>query len=286
MHQIAAALGDATRWRMVELLAERPRSVGELAELTGLRQPQTTKHLQTMARTGLVAVFPLGQRRVYAVEGPALRAFEQRLHELAGTTEAHARDRDVIERYQAAIRAETAAADRDSWADERTFAFERLLPASRETVWEHWVDPTLLAAWWAPPSLTVTRCALVPRRGGRALLEYQDAEGHAYLSEGRVRAAKKPQHVRFDLSVWNDSRTATVFTGHYDVALTEDADGTRLHIDLRITDTTVDAAPAIAGIETGWDQVLDQLASAVRTSRRRTTRTPRPKRTERKKAHS
>ena len=31
MHQIASALGDDARWRMVELLAERPRSVGELA---------------------------------------------------------------------------------------------------------------------------------------------------------------------------------------------------------------------------------------------------------------
>ena len=48
MDEIAAALGDGARWRIVELLAERPRSVGELAELTGLRQPQTTKHLQTL----------------------------------------------------------------------------------------------------------------------------------------------------------------------------------------------------------------------------------------------
>ena len=70
------------RWRIVELLAERPRSVGELAELTGLRQPQTTKHLQTLARAGLVTVFPLGQRRVYAIETAPLAALERRLREL------------------------------------------------------------------------------------------------------------------------------------------------------------------------------------------------------------
>ena len=207
---------------MVELLAEGPRSVGELAELTGLRQPQTTKHLQTLARAGLVAVFPLGQRRVYALEGMALQSFERRLHELVETTAAHAGARDVLTRYQAAIETETAVADRDRWADGRTFVFDRELPASPDVVWQHWVDPALLATWWAPPSFTVSRCALVPRRGGRALLEYQDADGHTYLSEGRVRAAKKPEHLEFDLSVLDDAG-AVMLTGHYDVQSRRDA---------------------------------------------------------------
>ena len=45
MDEIASALADGARWRIVELLAERPWSVGELAEAAGLWQPQTTKHL-------------------------------------------------------------------------------------------------------------------------------------------------------------------------------------------------------------------------------------------------
>jgi uncharacterized protein YndB with AHSA1/START domain/DNA-binding transcriptional ArsR family regulator len=280
MDQVASALGDTARWRLVELLAERPRTVGELAELTGLRQPQTSKHLQTLARAGLVTVFPLGQRRVYALEGSALRALEQRLREMAEITEAHADDRDVIARYLAAIEADTALADAERWADGRAFTFDRVLSAPRDVVWRHWTDPDLLASWWAPLSLTVTRCALVPRRGGRALLEYQDADGHAYLSEGRVQTAKKPEHLEFDLSVL-DAGGAVTFTGHYAVTFAEVPDGTRLRVDLRITDTTVEAVPAIAGIETGWAQVLDNLAAAV-TSRR--TPTARTKRTPRKEA--
>src|SRR4029078_10262940 len=96
MEQVASALGDAARWRMVELLAEGPRSVGELAELTGLRQPQTTKHLQTLARAGLVAVFPLGQRRVYALDATTLQSFERRLHELVDSTGTPAGARAVV----------------------------------------------------------------------------------------------------------------------------------------------------------------------------------------------
>jgi len=271
MDKVASALGDASRWHLVELLAERPRSVGELAELTGLRQPQTTKHLQTLARAGLVTVFPLGQRRVYAVETAPLAALERRLRELVETAGAQAGERDVIARYQAAIEAETAAADRDRWADGRTFSFERVLPAPRDLVWRHWTDADLLASWWAPPSMTVSECVLEARSGGRAVLEYRDAEGR-YRSEGRVHTATDPEHLVFDLSVL-DAEGAVSFTGHYDLSLAEVPDGTRLRLGLRITDTTVEAAPYIAGIGTGWEQVLDHLADTVGTARTTTKST-------------
>jgi uncharacterized protein YndB with AHSA1/START domain/DNA-binding transcriptional ArsR family regulator len=252
MEQIAAVLGDGARWRIVELLAERPRSVGELAELTGLRQPQTTKHLQTLARSGLVTVTPLGQRRVYALESAPLKEFERRLRDLIERTDAHAGDRDVIARYQASIEAETAA-DRAHWADGRTFSFERVLPAPREVVWRHWTDPSLLASWWAPPSMAVTECVIEPSPGGRAVLAYRDAEGN-YRSEGRVREAVPAERLVFDLSI------VDAFTAVYDVTFTED---TRLHIDMTITESTVDAAQYVAGIETGWGQVLDNLTKAL-----------------------
>jgi len=256
-----AALGDAARWRIVELLAVRPRSVGELAELTGLRQPQTTKHLQTLARAGLVTAVPLGQRRVYAVEPAPLADLARRVRDLAETAEAHSGERDVLARYRAALEAETAVAVRERWADGRAFSFDRLLAAPREVVWRHWVDPDLLASWWAPPSMAVTDCALEPRADGRAVLAYRDAEGR-YRSEGRVNTAEEPGRLVFDLSVL-DAAGAVSFSGHYDLALTEAPGGTRLRLDLRITGTTVGAAPHIAGIDTGWGQVLDNLADVV-----------------------
>ncbi|QWF80961.1 metalloregulator ArsR/SmtB family transcription factor [Amycolatopsis sp. CA-230715] len=262
MDEIASALGDGARWRIVEHLAERPRSVGELAELTGLRQPQTTKHLQTLAKAGLVTVFPLGQRRVYAAEAAPLAALARRLRELVETTEAHGDERDVITRYRAAIEAETAAADRERWADGRAFSFERVLSASPEVVWRHWVEQRLVASWWAPPSMTVAEWVLDPEPGGRVVLEYRDAEGRRYPSEGRVHTAKEPAHLVFELSVL-DSSGAVSFTGHYDLGLTAVPEGTRLDLGLRITETTVEAVPAIAGIETGWGQVLDNLAGVV-----------------------
>jgi uncharacterized protein YndB with AHSA1/START domain/DNA-binding transcriptional ArsR family regulator len=265
MDRIASALGDTARWRIVELLAERPRSVGELAELTGLRQPQTTKHLQTLARAGLVTVAPLGQRRVYAVETAPLNALVQRLRDLVSTIEAHAGERDVIARYREAIEAESAVADQDRWADGRTFSFDRVLAAPPGIVWRHWVDPDLLASWWAPPSMTVVECVLEPRASGRAVLEFRDAEGR-YRSEGTVYTATQSEHLVFSLSVL-DPAGAVSFTGHYDLTLTEVPDGTRLQLGLGITETTVEAVPYIAGIATGWGQVLDNLANTIDTAK-------------------
>ena len=66
MHEQFTALADAARWRIVEILAERPRSVGVVGEFTGLRQPQASKHLQTLERSGLVVSCKSGQRRSYA----------------------------------------------------------------------------------------------------------------------------------------------------------------------------------------------------------------------------
>ncbi|MEV0687264.1 metalloregulator ArsR/SmtB family transcription factor [Nocardia sp. NPDC050378] len=264
MEEIAAALGDSARWRIVELLAQRPRSVGELATHTGLRQPQTTKHLQTLAKAGLVSVFPLGQRRVYAVEPGPLRELDNRLRALLATIEEHADERDVVERYLAAIEAETAAAQHDRWADGRSFTFERTFVVAPEVLWRHWVDQDLLAKWWVPPSMTVTDCRIEPFPGGRVVLDYRDDDGGRYRSAGRVVEADEHHRLTFDLSVL-DAAGEVSFTGHYTLTFEHDGSGTRFRLDLVVAETTVAAASFIAGIETGWSQVLDNLDRKARS---------------------
>lgn len=59
------ALADPTRRRILDLLLERPRLVGELTDALGLSQPGTSKHLRVLREAGLVAVRPDAQRRWY-----------------------------------------------------------------------------------------------------------------------------------------------------------------------------------------------------------------------------
>ena len=58
-------LAEPTRRRILDLLRERPRSVGELTDLLGLSQPGTSKHLRVLREAGLVAVRVDAQRRWY-----------------------------------------------------------------------------------------------------------------------------------------------------------------------------------------------------------------------------
>lgn len=58
-------LADPTRRRILDLLLERPRPVGELVERLGLSQPGTSKHLRALRDAGLVRVRQDAQRRWY-----------------------------------------------------------------------------------------------------------------------------------------------------------------------------------------------------------------------------
>ena len=60
-------LAEPTRRRILDLLLERARSVGELVELLGLSQPGVSKHLRALRDGGLVQARPDAQRRIYEV---------------------------------------------------------------------------------------------------------------------------------------------------------------------------------------------------------------------------
>ncbi|MFG1946362.1 ArsR/SmtB family transcription factor [Nonomuraea sp. NPDC048826] len=58
-------LADPARRRILDLLLERPRLVGELTAELGLSQPGTSKHLRVLREAGLVTVRKDAQRRWY-----------------------------------------------------------------------------------------------------------------------------------------------------------------------------------------------------------------------------
>jgi DNA-binding transcriptional ArsR family regulator len=63
--QTLTALGDATRREVFELVAERPRAVGELAAQLPVSRPAVSQHLRVLKEAGLVEDEAVGARRVY-----------------------------------------------------------------------------------------------------------------------------------------------------------------------------------------------------------------------------
>src|SRR5258707_14893891 len=65
MMTIFEALVDPTRRRILDLLRERPRLVGELVDTLEMSQPGISKHLRVLREAGLVNVRQDAQRRWY-----------------------------------------------------------------------------------------------------------------------------------------------------------------------------------------------------------------------------
>jgi DNA-binding transcriptional ArsR family regulator len=61
-------LTDASRRRILDLLRDRERSVGELVGELGLSQPGVSKHLRVLREAGLVRVRIDAQRRWYGLD--------------------------------------------------------------------------------------------------------------------------------------------------------------------------------------------------------------------------
>jgi DNA-binding transcriptional ArsR family regulator len=60
-------LAEPTRRRILDLLLDRERPVGELVKRLKLSQPGVSKHLRVLREAGLVSVRNDAQRRIYGV---------------------------------------------------------------------------------------------------------------------------------------------------------------------------------------------------------------------------
>jgi len=67
------AIAEPRRRQILELLAQEERSVGDLVALLGVAQPQVSKHLTVLRTVGMVDARDDGRRRLYRVNGAALR---------------------------------------------------------------------------------------------------------------------------------------------------------------------------------------------------------------------
>ena len=76
MMTIFETLADPTRRRMLDLIREQPRLVGELADLLEISQPGVSKQLKVLREAGLVSVRQDAQRRWYELRPEPLAEIE------------------------------------------------------------------------------------------------------------------------------------------------------------------------------------------------------------------
>jgi DNA-binding transcriptional ArsR family regulator len=93
--QSLMAIADPTRRRIVELLAQRDRTAGELVAEFDMSAPAISQHLKVLREAGLVTVRAEGQTRVQVLNPDGLREVEDWLEK---TRRFWSRRLDALER--------------------------------------------------------------------------------------------------------------------------------------------------------------------------------------------
>ena len=70
-------LGEPARRRILDLLRDGERPVGDLVEDLSMRQPAVSKHLRVLRDAGFVEVRSDAQRRLYRLRPEPLRAVDE-----------------------------------------------------------------------------------------------------------------------------------------------------------------------------------------------------------------
>jgi DNA-binding transcriptional ArsR family regulator len=98
-----AALADPTRRRIVEMIAERERTAGEIVAQFDLSAPAISQHLKVLREAGLIRSRVDGQKRIQSLNP---EAFTELDHWLERTRAFWSRSLDALERE---LRAEDQA---------------------------------------------------------------------------------------------------------------------------------------------------------------------------------
>ena len=279
MDALLTALADPARWRLVGLLAERPRPVGVLAQLAGARQPQTTKHLQTLERAGVVSSQRSGQRRIYSLRSAPLRELAAALSGLADTADQLGGAQETFDRYGLSVQTERLAAD-GRRLGRRPHVPLPPVAGGRARDWSGATSPSRPCSPAGGRRTTCASPSSSSRRDRVAGSSWSTATSRTPTaptwSSGepressttycRASASPTGPPPRCPTAASRSPPTSTSASGR-------PASGTDLEVRYRITDSTVDSADFIAGIEIGFGQSLDKLAAAIAADRQTDTDT-------------
>jgi DNA-binding transcriptional ArsR family regulator len=98
-----SALSEPNRMRIVELLRDGPRPVGEIAGRLRLRQPQVSKHLRVLSEAGFVKANPVAQQRIYQLQSKPFEELDSWLETFRRIWEARL---DTLDGYLQNVKAE------------------------------------------------------------------------------------------------------------------------------------------------------------------------------------
>jgi uncharacterized protein YndB with AHSA1/START domain len=145
----------------------------------------------------------------------------------------------------------------------KTVTFTRLLDAPPALVFPLWIEARHLSKWFAPRHFTVPECTVDARVGGEVRLTMRAPDGTDYPMKSLfVELVPNSKIVTRNWAGF-DASGKPGFETLQTYSFAAEGDKTRLTVKAEVIWMEPHMAPAIAGMEPGWNQTLDKLESVI-----------------------
>ena len=141
----------------------------------------------------------------------------------------------------------------------------RVFDAPRELVYDVWTDEKHIASWFGPRSFTNPVVEMDVRPGGRMVIHMQGPDGSVFPSLGTFTDVTPPERLAFTSAAYAGIGGPFLLEDHTTITFTERGAKTEMTLHAVITRSTPEAADALAGMETGWNESFDKLAANLAT---------------------
>ncbi len=141
--------------------------------------------------------------------------------------------------------------------------FTRLLDAPPAIVFPLWIEARHLSKWFAPKGFTVPECTVEARVGGEVRLTMRAPDGTDYPMKSVFEQLVPGQLIVTRNWAGFDAGGKPGFETLQTYRFTAEGDKTRLDIKAEVIWMEPHMAPAIAGMEPGWNQTLDKLETVI-----------------------
>jgi uncharacterized protein YndB with AHSA1/START domain len=141
---------------------------------------------------------------------------------------------------------------------------KRFFAAPRQAVFDAWTKAEIVKQWWGPKDFTNPVGEVEARGGGAIRIHMRGPDGTVYPMEGRFVEFYPPYRFHFTSSPLDKGGNA-MFEVWTSVFFDEVSGGTEVVLDVHVTMSTPEAAPHLKGMNAGWNQSLERLATLLAT---------------------
>jgi uncharacterized protein YndB with AHSA1/START domain len=139
----------------------------------------------------------------------------------------------------------------------------RILNAPRELVFKAWTDPKQVAKWWGPHGFTNPVCEVDAKKGGELHICMDSPEFPNHWVHGVFTEVIEPETLSFTTTAFIDEAGNARLEGFNKITFEEDNGKTKMTLHAILTKLAPGLEAAAEGMEEGWSQSFERLASIL-----------------------